>query len=729
MLLSKISPVLFSIAILLGLTACCFSTIHFWQPDGVILVGGAKEKAIPFIVIILAAILAAKFQIKNLKLIPEVFIFGLVLIFCSDWLYNPYGLMPAPSSRGVILLFSLIAGFCLAIKAKINWSLVAISCLSLLIINFLNEANGRIITSDDHATFLHRLMQLRENLWNIPLYDPYWNAGYDQRYFFATGAIGYFLISLPLTLFFHPTEVYNFCFILAALVLPFFSTYLAARLLKFSVNASWIASLLVLAPSAEWYRWTFQTGTMGFVVATGLIPLNIALSIKILNTEEKFPLIYALTLIFTFTTMIFWSMSGLVFIPFIILALFKIFTAKLLKKNYISFVLASLLIINLPWIVTFLSVSKVGSFLKSEQQITPATTNAEGLTATADQRYKHKAGSFEFRKSLILLREFTSNANPLILFMALPGVLLLAKPYRWKLMTVLIWLIGTAVILFQIKPQLELDRFLVIASVLACLPCALAIEKILTINHELPAPRIFGIINSAFIAGFLVAAPISANAFINHQSLINYNFQGNLTQQLIANLEQYQGKGRALFSGMVMHEIDGGHLAAIPELAGTPTIASTFLHNVWNYKQVFPEEVLTNKDLFIPEYLNLNNVVVVLAHEPSWINYFQNHPELYQYKKQIGRFFLFDFLGATHTYFQEGSGQIIQQTNHNIKFKLDQPKATIRFRYFPFLETNSSCKLSPKIMLAGLSLIELSDCPINQEIIIKSKPAWQRISF
>ena len=262
-----------SISIVLLILAVVIGDLEYWLPGGGLIFPARRFYILPAALLLLLGVAIAPKNILSFK--PNILLIssGLFVFFFSSWMHNDYGLIHAVDGRGLIILFSLIALGLFLADIKINWSLCALSLLALLVVCFLVEANGRLITSDDHLTFLHRLQLLKSNFPNIPNYDPLWNGGYDQRYYFATGALAFYFICWPLIAFFEPITVYNFCVILVGIILPFASVYLAARTLKCSVNASWIAAILSLAPCAEWYRWILQYGTMGFITSSARLPL------------------------------------------------------------------------------------------------------------------------------------------------------------------------------------------------------------------------------------------------------------------------------------------------------------------------------------------------------------------------------------------------------------------------------------------------------------------------
>ena len=175
---------------------------------------------------------------------------------------------------------------------------------------------------------------------------------------------------------------------------------------------------------------------------------------------------------------------------------------------------------------------------------------------------------------------------------------MLPTAYRLPLFLVAAWLSFLGIFLVEVKPQLELDRMLVILSLVSCIPAAKAIEQLMqsvidSATHREDKLKFIRYPLAAFTFSFLVAAPVSATSTIRNRSLYKASFQTNFTQELNSLMTRYQDSGRVLFSGCIIHEMDGGHLAPFTELSGSSIIASSPVHNLWWYTQIFPDEYLS----------------------------------------------------------------------------------------------------------------------------------------
>lgn len=729
MSIKNLASKLFSLGILFLIVTSISEVTYLWENAFYLIIPARRFLIIPGLIFIASALILNKFNIKDLKYEPIVYGLGVVFLFISDWFYNDYGFLQAPSIRGTILLLAIVIFPFYFNNKKINWSLISIISIAFLIVNFLLESEGRIIFSDDHSTFLHRLILLKDNFPNIPIYDPLWNGGYDQRYFFATGALNYFFLTLPITYFFDPEIVYNYCFIFIVFVLPPIITYLSARIAKVSVETSWIATILSLSVGFLWYRWCLQYGTMGFIVSTILVPLNIVLSARIVNVKEKTPLVLALLFAISFTLMLFWSASGLVFIPIILLGIWKILRNNLLKHNHVKLIIALLLTLNVPWIVSFWSVSNVSKFIVAEESAT-STDSTKEYVNNRSKKFKHKTEDIDLVKVVNEARSNLSTFNPLMIIFVIPGLFLLKRAYRLPFMLTLSWLLFLGTFCVKLKPQLELDRMLIILFMSACIPSALAIKKLFEdVNANSTLSRLFKLSVVTLTAATLISMPISVSSIIKRRTTNYYNFSDKLSKDLINTISSYKNNNsRVIFTGCIIHEIDGGHIAPLTEFTEVPIIASSPVHNLWWYKQIFPPEFISRRDEGKEEYMDLYNVSVVFAHEPKWREYFKQRSDKYKFIKQINSFSVFERLNYTPNYFLKGKGKILEQTNHSVKLQMHSDNAVIKFNYFPFLESDF-CTLSEEKISDSVSFVKISECKKGTTLSIKSKPAWKRIKF
>ncbi|MCB0320385.1 MAG: hypothetical protein KDD60_05610, partial [Bdellovibrionales bacterium] len=73
-----------------------------------------------------------------------------------------------------------------------------------------------------------------------------------------------------------------------------------------------------------------------------------------------------------------------------------------------------------------------------------------------------------------------------------------------------------------------------------------------------------------------------------------------------------------------------------------------------------------------------------------------------------------------------GSGHITSIGVDRVMFSLLEPGAVLQFHYFPFL-TVQGCDVLPFDHPAGMQFIELRNCPVNQELMLRSINPLQRL--
>ena len=723
---SVVMQLLLSFAALLTLLGISGGSWYLWAPAPVALIPSGKY-VVAFSVALfgvgLTYTLLVRRRLPRLKdfAAPEAWTMGLVIILLSAWLCRPYSFFQGPWFRKEIAIAAVVA-YAISYTSWRRFFLALPILTSLMSIGtFFSEAAGHILFSDDHAMFIFRLKLLKENFPFIPFWSPLWNGGIDARDFFATGALNAFIIASPLVYLFPIESVYNAIIAGFLFLLVPGATYAAARMMSAERVVAAVSALLAMSSSLFWYRWSLKYGTIGFVVSTGLMPLTIACFSRFINHASLSYREIAL-LVTTSTLTLLWSPSGIALLPLAFIALPKIRTIGRSRRHLITIVLVVAL--NLPWMAMMWKVSGVGRFLNSEakSQVTQATITTDASKVTTAPIYRHKSEGISLKKSLKNWQEAAGSANPLLAVLAIPAILTLARPYRLIFGALSVWLVGLGTVGVSLKPQLELDRMLVIAGVLSSFPLAQYIVRLfersaLSIPYRL----------SASVAGsFLLASPFAINAMLTNKLYDKYNFAGPEVVTLGDTLAQNSRGGRALFTGCVLHELSNGHLAPLPFWSRTPLVASSYAHNIWRYEQPIPASFLEQGDAGISRFFDLMNTTMVLAHEADWRTYLLNRPQLYGLKERHKDFMVFERLGYTPSYVLEGEARDLSQSSNSVILTPLSQRVVVKFKYFPFLKT-SGCKISPYPVAPELTLIELSECRVGESTRIESVSPLKRL--
>jgi hypothetical protein len=369
-------------------------------------------------------------------------------------------------------------------------------------------------------------------------------------------------------------------------------------------------------------------------------------------------------------------------------------------------------------------VSGVSRFLNSESttQITHTASSSEKLSPSSSSTFRHKSDGINLKKSLKNWQEAAGSASPLVVVLAIPAILTLARPYRFVFGALGIWLIGLGTIGVSLKPQLELDRMLVIDGVLLSFPLANYIVRLFDRSAQGLSSRL----SASVVGGFLFASPFAIHSMLTNELYDRYNFAGPEVKAISDTLAKSSHEGRGLFTGCVLHELSNGHLAPLPLWSNTPLIASSYAHNIWRYEQPIPASFMEQGDVGISRYFDLMNVTVVMAHEPQWRTYFLDRPQQYRLKEHHTDFMIFERLGYTPSYILEGSARDLSQNSNSVTLTPLTEKLVLKFKYFPFL-TATGCKVASFQAAPELSLVEISECRVGELVRIESISPLRRL--
>lgn len=696
-------------------------TTHFWQESGPVLSGGAKLPALFCLAI--ATILLVRRHSLDVKFHPLVAsCYSVGFIFFTQWLVRDYSFLQGTSIRGEIILASTLIH--LTSRRLLDNMGRLFPFLTLLGFTFLLilHTGANTIVSDDHSTFLFRMILLKSEFPNIPFFLPLWNLGWDARDFFATGALNFFLLFWPTFYIWDPQTIHTILVTVLLFLVGPAMMFFAARLQGYRSYIPGFSALLSATSSLTWYRWALKYGTLGFITSACLMPPIFAFALYLLADKKKLSAKGMLFLLFCTSLMLMWSPSCLVFVPVLFSGLANL--PRLLRQRTFGLLLVGLLAINLPWAVMFWNVSKVGNFITQEH-----TTIKKPLAIKRDlSDVRNTQQPTGIKAGLAILRTTANSANPLLLIGATLGTLLLRRRHRTHYLATFSWLAGLASFGVLAKPQLELDRMFQMLLQLSCIPAAVILSQALRFNTRYLSTRSkSGLSRLAFslILGFFSVTPLPISQILLNRSLVQYTVADDSWKKMRDLLGRFSQSGRILFSGCVVHQFEDAHIAPLAVQTGIPLVASSPVHNLWWYTDIIPERVRKEGAQAIEEYLDLLNVSAVFAHEKKWRDYFRKSPQ-YSRVTNIDDFVLYQRLGKESGYFIQGTGRILQQDLSLVRLSLETPDAIIKFRYFPFLQA-SGCKIKPYSVVEEIPFVHLSDCPIDQEIILRSVSPLSRL--
>lgn len=526
---------------------------------------------------------------------------------------------------------------------------------------FLTYCGGDLLFSDDHPSFLYRLVLLKEHFPNIPFYNTDWNAGYSAREFFPSGVLNVFFVTAP---FLYMLDLltdlswYNYLIAYIYIGLVPLCTYFACQILRLNRAQASLAAFMVMVPNFEYFRWLLQYGTLGFLFSVGLLPLTWSLAYRLGVDDETPPVWMVPLLLLSSALTLFWSLS---FIPLLPLTLLAFFRPKVLFSRWkllLCFVLC-FVFVNYSWIYTFVTESKVGNFVK-------------------DGGHVRKIDGTGLSNFFGNLTEF----NPLILV----GGLFFSRERKF------LALFGSAVFCLivaswgqALKPQLELDRMVLPASIFLAIIAGSNFAGWLSFR----IPR-------ALICSLLVGGLLLGGAFYQNKTSVKFKLASSEFTDLISLINTSESDGRLFFSGFILHELealnyksqDGGHIAPLPLFTGRQMYASHFYHAKWTTVDPIPESYRKRGEEGIEEFFEMLNVSTVVSFSRPWASYYQSS-DRYTPLGKVGRFRVFERKRDSVSWVSEGDAEV-SLIKRGLKVKLLSSEVVLKYKFQPNLRSSSS---------------------------------------
>jgi hypothetical protein len=713
------------------------SITYLWYPGGYKLLPSGSYGGVVALTLFLIGAYSVRIRtIRQLCFDPLAAGIGLVLVFITDWLCRGYGFMQGPSIRGELVLCGLGAYVLLTTKSIHKlWGGFALIAILGCLYCFFSEANGQLLFSDDHGTFQYRLMLLKENFPFVPFYNPQWNAGLDARDTFATGVLNLFFMSFPLVYLFK-VELWYSAFIAGLLfvLFPLLTAY-AARVAGHRKEVGWIAALLVLCSGLHWYRWGLKYGTMGFVCSAVLMPLALATSARVVEPGQTRKTHTALAILSLFLCLC-WPFFGVVLLP-----LFTVFVVTFVKScreqlagdsyRFIRLLITGCLLVALqaPILIVFLGTSNIGTFIGHKESVSVTAEDTGEIRskqqhASTERRFRHRSGGIELKKTFSALRTIAFSSNPALLFFGLGGLFFLRGWFRILSILQISWFFLLGGVLYPLKPQLELDRLLVLILLLLAIPAAEAIYQF-TVRAVSERSRLLKLL-CAFSLGFVFTGPMVVWGIVKNRSVEQYYFADEMVTDFKDFLIDYEPEGRLLFSGCILHEFGGGHLAPLTEQTGKLMVASSQAHTLWWYKDVIPPEFGKRGEDGKNEFFDLYNVSDIFAHERKWKKYFKKRPEEFEKVWSGHGFDLFRRKNFKSSYTVAGEAEILDQRADGVLLRPRSDSVKLKFRYNRALVADG-CTVHPYRVYEGRNFVELRDCTVGQTVFLRALHPWKQL--
>jgi hypothetical protein len=213
---------------------------------------------------------------------------------------------------------------------------------------------------------------------------------------------------------------------------------------------------------------------------------------------------------------------------------------------------------------------------------------------------------------------------------------------------------------------------------------------------------------------------------IHFKTAVKYFFADKIVQELSATLRNLEGDGRILFSGFVLHDLSGGHIAPLAHLTKRPLIASRYQHDRWSRVDAIPTEYRERSDEGVREYLSLMNASYVVAHEKFWRKWFSERPQEYTLVEKKGPFWIFKRSSYTSTYFFKGSGRVLSQDGSSVTLEPHEDSVVAKFNYFKHLKS-SDCTITPYPISDEVTFIQIAACKGRNPVTLSAVNPLERL--
>lgn len=703
--LSSLAGFLGGLAII-GLAA---EELRFLQLDGATLV----PSWIPYVALVIAAALSVSLWRAGTTGIVENSLWGSLGAFgvwlASDMFDRRFGFYVQPLDRyDVLVIGALFAAAAMTIRSS-RWLNTVLSIPTAIVIQvfllgtLLRAANGRMIFSDDHPSFLYRLQLLGAHFPSVPFYNTDWNAGYVARELLSTAVLNVFLTGFPLSLMFGSTGpdslaasgVYSYLVAYLFLVLMPLALGAAGWLFTRDMQTAVLTAILGVGATLGFYEWLLKYGTLGFCVATFLYPLAIGLAYRLFLAREQPQVLMVGAFLVVSSLVLMWLPSVFGFVP---LAVVFCFSGMWISRFRILIVsLLGMLLLNAFWLVPFLREVPLAHFIAGSSLATSSVPHAaKEDSKPVAVKENHPPTSAKFVGSLSRFREQLVRINPIVLIFFLPGIALLPdRRLRAIFALSVLWLSLAAIVGEALKPQLELRRMVIILSIILVVPTALALTTLarMVLESHAGVRRVAAVCGAILLFGGIAATPMNVAAVYAGRGDDTFIFEPPVVADLSELIREHGGDGRTFFFGFILHELgagtfdsqDGGHIAPLSYFSGKELYASFPYHGRWTVTDPIPREFRKRGSKGIEEFLDLLNVTATISFNGIWRKYCESQPN-YSLVGQTGRFRVWKRTPNSPGFILEGKGTARRIDRATLEVVPESEELVLKYRYNGNLE-------------------------------------------
>ena len=603
-----------------------------------------------------------------------------------------------------ILLTGLLTPLVLTQRPRIRWWVMVfmLAAQAVCFRSLMQASGGHALARDDHPSMLFRLWEFSQTWPQLVNYNPYWNGGVVDFAGTASGLNGLGLLLKPVLAFARLEDVYTPFIGVAFIGLAPLLAALSVRVAGGRGAAPWVAGILGLGVSQQFFLWLLQFGTVGACFSTVFILPFAACVFRALWLRGR-EWWLGLLMVTSFAFLLMWPPGGLM-----------------------ALTVAGAALVNLRrWTwkrVAFLAVCGVlGLAVMAKPLALLVTESGRDLTRPLAPQVAADAGGAAYglafwKAGWARLVDDLRQVNPILSFLGLLGAAVFPRrSVRWWFLPIFAGLALMCGWGALVRKDLELNRMAMALAMVAIAPAALAIERVLRTGRFRLA-----FVRAALLALLVMTALSMRDLYLGRQPLLSTRYLGSRTASLVALLREKAVPGsRVLFAGPCVHGYgDGGHVAALPYLSGIEMMACDYFHfPTSEVEYEYPPRPFRGDAESLFRFLQAYNVNLIVTRDRpkhrngvDWMERLLAEPERYRKIAAFddGQVIVFRVAGERFPMVLAGRCRVEAAFNRiRVETAHPEDRTIIKYNWQPGLKVAAPVRIRPYTLAPGYELIEI----------------------
>ncbi len=581
-----------------------------------------------------------------------------------------------------LLLTTLLVPLLLRPRRLAGWLLLALLVAQAAAFLALWRTTGGLpLYRDDHPSFMFRLHEFVGTFPRRVSYNPHWNAGVVSSTGTSSGVFGVGLALFPIWKVWPVHAVYTaavgFLFIIVSPLL----SVLALRAVRASWTAALAAGLLALGVSRYYFVWSLHFGTIGAGFAVAFLPPAAALTYRVLVLRRADLLTLAGWVVCAFF-LVQWP-PGLIMAALLVPgALWNLRRWRGRPVGRLALAGLVLALLLVPAALTILHGQDLLAFV------------AKGAPAGADGGRVLPAWPVWWHQLRKTFGTRLIETHPLVACWGVAGAAVLPwrRLRRWFLPPIVLLLLLSAWGP-MILPKLQLERMAIAACVLAAVPAALWIGRLLQSRR----PGLV-VVRAGTLALLLLGA-YNVRQLYRAKGYAPFTWQQPEIARLVDWVQaNVPADGRLLFVGPNIHAYGHGHIAYLPILAGREMMSSdyyAFPPELVDYQ--YPPRPFRDTPEGVARFARLHRVTHLICYRKEHIGWLRAAPALFRERTELQAdgFGLFEVRDPAASLFTEGRGRVRARFNRLDLTDLAGETVAVRYNWDPRLRADPPAEIFP----------------------------------